>query len=34
VGGIVLLSTEAKSAVGIIVNSGRDVYIGYGVELE
>jgi hypothetical protein len=31
---IVVLSTQAKSAVGIIVNSRRDVYIGYGVELE
>jgi hypothetical protein len=30
----VVLSTQAKSAVGIIVNSRRDVYIGYGVELE
>jgi hypothetical protein len=31
---IVVLSTQEKSAVGIIVNSGRDVYVSYGVELE
>jgi hypothetical protein len=31
---IVVLSAEEKSTVGIIVNSRRDVYIGYGVELE
>lgn len=31
---IVVLSTQERSAVGIIVNSGRDVYVGYGVELE
>ena len=31
---IVVLSTQEKSAVGIIVNSRRDVYVGYGVELE
>jgi len=31
---IVVLSTQEKSAVGIIVNSKRDVYIGYGIELE
>jgi hypothetical protein len=31
---IVVLSTQEKSAVGIIVNSTRDVSVGYGVELE
>ena len=31
---LVVLSTQEKSAVGIIVNSRRDVYVGYGVELE
>jgi len=31
---IVVLSAQEKSTVGIIVNSRRDVYIGYGVELE
>jgi len=31
---IVILSTQVKSAVGIIMNSRRDVYLGYGVELE
>jgi hypothetical protein len=31
---IVVLSTQEKSAVGIIVNSTRDVNVGYGVELE
>lgn len=31
---VVVLSTQEKSAVGMIVNSSRDVYIGYGVELE
>ena len=31
---IVVLSTQEKSAVGIIVNSTRDVNVGYEVELE
>jgi len=31
---IVVLSAQEKSTVGIIVNSSRDVYVGYGVELE
>ena len=31
---IVVLSTQEKSAVGIIVNSLRDISVGYGVELE
>jgi hypothetical protein len=31
---LVVLSAQEKSAVGIIVNSKRDVYVGYGVELE
>jgi hypothetical protein len=31
---IVVLSAQEKATVGIIVNSRRDVYIGYGVELE
>ena len=31
---IVVLSAQEKSAVAIIVNSRRDVYLGYGVELE
>jgi hypothetical protein len=31
---IVVLSTQEKSAVGIIVNSTRDINVGYGVELE
>jgi hypothetical protein len=31
---VVVLSTQEKSAVGIVVNSKRDVYIDYGVELE
>jgi len=31
---IVVLSAQEKSAVGIIVNARRDVYVGYGVELE
>jgi hypothetical protein len=34
VGELVVLSTQEKSAVGIIVDSTRDVSIGYAVELE
>jgi hypothetical protein len=34
VGEVVVLSTQEKSAVAIIVNSTRDVDAGYGVELE
>jgi hypothetical protein len=34
VGEIVVLSTQEKSSVAIIVNSTRDINIGYGVELE
>ena len=34
VGEIVLLSVQQKSSVGIVVNSARDVDVGYGVELE
>ena len=31
---VVVLSTQEKSAVGIIVNSTRDINVGYGLELE
>lgn len=31
---VVVLSTQEKSAVGIIVNSTRDISVGYGLELE
>jgi hypothetical protein len=31
---LVVLSTQEKSAVAIIVNSARDINVGYGVELE
>jgi hypothetical protein len=31
---LVVLSTQEKSAVAIIVNSTRDINVGYGVELE
>jgi hypothetical protein len=34
VGEIVVLSTQGKSAVAIIVNCTRDINVGYGVELE
>ena len=34
VGEIVVLSTQEKSSVAIIVNSTRDIDLGYGVELE
>jgi hypothetical protein len=34
VGEVVVLSTQEKSSVAIIVNSTRDVNVGYGVELE
>jgi hypothetical protein len=34
VGEIVVLSTQEKSSVAIIVNSTRDINLGYGVELE
>jgi hypothetical protein len=34
VGEIVVLSTQEKSSVAIIVNSIRDISVGYGVELE
>lgn len=34
VGEIVVLSTQEKSAAAIIVNSTRDISVGYGVELE
>jgi hypothetical protein len=34
VGEVVVLSTQEKSAAAIIVNSTRDITVGYGVELE
>jgi hypothetical protein len=34
VGEIVVLSTQEKSSVAIIVNATRDINVGYGVELE
>jgi hypothetical protein len=34
VGEVVILSTQEKSAAAIIVNSTRDINLGYGVELE
>jgi hypothetical protein len=34
IGEVVVLSTQEKSSVAIIVNSTRDINLGYGVELE
>ncbi len=34
VGEVVVLSTQEKSAAAIVVNSTRDITVGYGVELE
>ena len=34
VGEVVVLSTQEKSSVAIIVNCRRDINVGYGVELE
>jgi hypothetical protein len=34
VGEVVVLSTQEKSSVAIIVNCTRDLNVGYGVELE
>jgi hypothetical protein len=34
VGEVVVLSTQEKSSVAIIVNCTRDINVGYGVELE